>query len=154
MTSKTDWIKDNFGIVGEFIYKNIVQKLQDILNWFDMTFVNIKRILDGIIQFVTGVFTGSWEQAWEGIRNIFGGIFNWILNTAVTIINSIFGTAIQISTNTSQTIANIFKSVVNAVLRTIESVLNSPIRTVNRLIGIINGLPRSKHKYIANIQLT
>ena len=151
LTSKTDWVRENFGIVGEFIYKNIVQTLQDILNWFDMTFVNIKRILDGIIQFVTGVFTGSWEQAWEGIRNIFGGIFNWILNTAVTIINSIFGTAIQISTNTSQTIANIFKSVVNAVLRTIESVLNSPIRTVNRLIGIINGLPRSKYKYITNI---
>ena len=141
LMNKADWVKNNFGIVGELIYNNMVQRLQDILNWFDMTFVNIKRILDGIIQFIRGVFAGSWEQAWEGIRNIFGGIFNWILNTAVTIINSIFGTAIQISTNTSQTIANIFKSVVNAVLRTIENVLNNPIRTINRLIGVINAVP-------------
>ncbi|GHV07103.1 hypothetical protein FACS1894217_07160 [Clostridia bacterium] len=32
-------------------------------------------ILKGIIAFVTGVFTGNWSQAWEGIKNIFGGVF-------------------------------------------------------------------------------
>ena len=32
-------------------------------------------ILQGIINFITGVFTGNWTQAWEGIKQIFGGVF-------------------------------------------------------------------------------
>ena len=30
------------------------------------------RILGGLIDFVTGVFTGNWEQAWQGVQDIFG----------------------------------------------------------------------------------
>lgn len=32
------------------------------------------RVLKGIIQFITGVFTGNWRKAWEGIKSIFSGI--------------------------------------------------------------------------------
>lgn len=34
------------------------------------------QILGGIIDFIAGVFTGDWERAWEGIRNIFSGIIS------------------------------------------------------------------------------
>ena len=34
------------------------------------------QILGGIIDFIVGVFTGDWERAWEGIRNIFSGIIS------------------------------------------------------------------------------
>lgn len=37
-------------------------------------------ILSGLIQFITGVFTGDWEKAWDGIKKIFRGI--WRLITA------------------------------------------------------------------------
>ena len=30
---------------------------------------------DGILTFITGVFTLNWSKAWEGVKNIFGGIF-------------------------------------------------------------------------------
>ena len=32
--------------------------------------------LGGIIDFLTGVFSGNWSQAWEGIVTTFGGIFS------------------------------------------------------------------------------
>ena len=41
-------------------------------------FDGLKRILGGLIDFVTGVFTGNWEKAWEGVKNIFGGVFDAI----------------------------------------------------------------------------
>lgn len=31
-------------------------------------------MLGGLIDFVTGVLTGDWRKAWEGIRDIFGGV--------------------------------------------------------------------------------
>lgn len=34
------------------------------------------KTLGGIVDFIVGVFTGNWKKAWEGVRDIFGGIFD------------------------------------------------------------------------------
>lgn len=34
-----------------------------------------KLILDGIINFIRGVFTGDWERAWTGLKQIVAGVF-------------------------------------------------------------------------------
>lgn len=34
---------------------------------------NVMSIFQGLIDFITGVFTGNWSQAWEGIKTIFSG---------------------------------------------------------------------------------
>ena len=141
LTGKSDWVHKMFGDTIGNIYDTFVKHLQLILNWFDMTFTNIKRIFDGLIQFIKGVFTGNWREAWEGIKNIFGGIFNWIGNTVKTVLQMAWNLVKNFATTGANTVAGIFKTIVNAVLRTIESVLNSPIRTINSLIGVINAVP-------------
>ena len=40
----------------------------------------IGQILTGIATFVSGVFTGKWKQAWEGVKDIFRGIWNTIVS--------------------------------------------------------------------------
>ena len=54
----------------------------------------IQAVFQGIIDFVTGVFTGNWTQAWQGVQDIFGGIFEGLgaliktpLNAVISIIN-------------------------------------------------------------------
>lgn len=49
----------------------------------------ILDILSGIITFLTGVFTGNWQQAWEGIVSIFSGIFDTIVALAKAPINGV-----------------------------------------------------------------
>ena len=52
--------------------------------------VNLKEnILGGIIEFITGVFTGDWEKAWEGVKKIFKGIWNAIVMIIESAINLI-----------------------------------------------------------------
>lgn len=50
------------------------------------------QIINGIIDFVVGVFTLDWEKAWNGIKNIFCGVFNGIKDFFGGIINTITGT--------------------------------------------------------------
>lgn len=67
--------------------------LGTILNNFFMTvkdiFDGIIKIFTGIIDFIQGVFTGNWQQAWQGICNIFLGIWDMIKNGAIACINFI-----------------------------------------------------------------
>ncbi len=58
----------------------------------------VTTVLGGLIDFITGIFTGNWEQAWDGIVNIFKGIFNLIpaiiegiINGAIWLINQLIG---------------------------------------------------------------
>ncbi len=52
---------------------------------------SIKRVFDGVIDFIRGVFTGDWERAWNGVKNIFGGIFDSFVSLAKAPLNGIIG---------------------------------------------------------------
>lgn len=47
----------------------------------------IKQILKGLGQFLSGVFTGNWKKAWEGIKNIFKGVWNSIVSMLESAVN-------------------------------------------------------------------
>ena len=50
---------------------------------------SIKTIFDGLISFITGVFTGNWTQAWEGVKQIFAGAFNALEGLLKTPVNAV-----------------------------------------------------------------
>lgn len=50
---------------------------------------NVKGIFDGLINFITGVFTGNWSQAWEGVKQIFGNAFDALINLCKAPINAV-----------------------------------------------------------------
>lgn len=56
---------------------------------------NFIGVLEGVIQFVKGVFTGDWRSAWEGVEDIFtnivdglGSIFKNVINAIIDGINN------------------------------------------------------------------
>ena len=55
-------------------------------------------VFQSVLDFIRGVFTGNWQQAWEAVVNIFKNVLNilpaafeWIVNAIVDIINGITG---------------------------------------------------------------
>lgn len=52
---------------------------------------NIFKALGGVIDFLTGVFTGNWSKAWNGVKEIFRGVFNALYDIAKAPINGIIG---------------------------------------------------------------
>lgn len=51
----------------------------------------VKGILEGVINFIQGVFTLNWEQAWLGVRQIFKGIFDGLEGLLKAPINAVIG---------------------------------------------------------------
>lgn len=76
----TDW-SVAFGIVGDGLNR-FLSSVRDIWN-------GIKDIFYGIITFINGVFTGDWEKAWEGVQQIFKGIFEGLVGIVKYPINEI-----------------------------------------------------------------
>lgn len=87
-------IKDITIEVFKFIGGFISGVFDGILNNFKNIFNAGKRIFTGFIDFITGIFTGNWKKAWQGVVDIFGGIFDGIvavakfpINNMITLIN-------------------------------------------------------------------
>lgn len=80
-------IKTTFIFAWEIIKNTVVTAVQAIGGALGGLF----QTLNGIINFVVGVFTGNWGQAWQGVKDIFGGIFNGIKAIAKGAMNGVIG---------------------------------------------------------------
>lgn len=85
------------------------------LNAFFANLKNIwdaaKQLLNGVIDFIRGVFTGNWERAWNGVKEIFSGIVSGL--------------------------AAVFKTPLNGII----SLINGAISGINTLIRGVNKIP-------------
>lgn len=61
--------------------------LVNITRFFSGTFEAVRLILQGVIQFIKGAFTGDWQTAWNGVRNILRGVINGIITMFETALN-------------------------------------------------------------------
>lgn len=80
------------GKVGPII-TNIFESLKPVLGAFaEYTLVvidSVLGILNGLIDFLTGVFTGNWEKAWNGLKQIFNSIWEGMKGVAKSVLNGI-----------------------------------------------------------------
>lgn len=52
---------------------------------------DLQGVFNGLIQFITGVFTGDWSSAWEGVKQIFGNAFDALVELCKIPINAVIG---------------------------------------------------------------
>ena len=79
---------------------------QGLENLID-TIGHIVDALSGLIDFLTGVFTGDWEKAWSGIQNFFLGV----ANTVIDIINSLWITIYSTFALIANTIGGLIRGI-------------------------------------------
>ena len=68
------------------IFEGVFQNISNIFSGFADIFLNSLDVL-------IGLFTGDWEQCWDGIKGIFTSIWNFIVNTFRNIMNTLKGIA-------------------------------------------------------------
>ena len=72
-----------FGLIGMYM-ESWGKTLKDIVD-------SVKQVFQGIIDFVTGVFSSNWSQAWNGVREIFSGVWGTFAGIVKSPINAIIG---------------------------------------------------------------
>lgn len=72
-----------FGLVGMYM-ESWGKTLKDIVD-------SVKQVFQGIIDFVTGVFSSNWSQAWNGVKEIFSGVWGVFAGIVKSPINAIIG---------------------------------------------------------------
>lgn len=83
----------------ENIYPYIAEGLQDATDAFYDFLESVSEIVDGVLEalgglidFLTGVFSGDWEKSWEGIKEFLSGIWETmkgIIDTALGLIYNV-----------------------------------------------------------------
>lgn len=141
LKSMSDFIRKTFGDTIGDIFDSFVRAFQHILNFFDSIFTAIKGILDGIILLITGLFTGNWQKAWQGVKEIFTSLWNGIIGILKNGIGAILELLVAVGKTAGLIISSAFKGVVNSILWAIEGILNTPIKAINGLIDTINQVP-------------
>lgn len=85
-----DWLQGVFAkdwteVFGPVLGEQLNGFFASVKNIWD----SIKQVFDGVIDFIRGVFTGDWQRAWEGVKEIFRGTFNAFASIAKVPINSV-----------------------------------------------------------------
>ena len=61
-----------------------IQTIQPIIQ-------SLISIFQGLIDFITGVFSGNWSQAWNGVVQVFGGLWDGLVAIVKAPINAVIG---------------------------------------------------------------
>lgn len=74
--------------VVNFLWDVFAPGFKEVFKGVGDTITAAKNVFSGLINFVTGIFTKDWKQAWNGVVQLFGGIFSGIATAIKTPLNS------------------------------------------------------------------
>lgn len=85
------WLLDFLSPAWAFLSSLIIDRLGTAVSFVVDRIKNILQIFRGLLDFITGIFTGNWSKAWDGVKTIFKGFadslsalfkapINWIID--------------------------------------------------------------------------
>lgn len=128
--------------IKEFTSNPIVQEY--FQNAIEMV-TNFWNALGGLIEFLTGVFTGDWEKTWNGLKDFVSGIFGMIWN----VINSKILMIKAIISNNLEVIKNIWNNIWNGIKDFASNVWEN---LLNKIDSIFPGMRNIIETNITNVK--
>lgn len=111
----TDAIKAIWNVakpVIEKIWEYVKKFIEPVIAGVTGAIGGIIDVIRGILKFITGVFTGDWKKAWEGVKTIFKGIWD--------------------------TLGSVIKTPLNLILAGVEGLVNAIISAFNSIKKMLN----------------
>ena len=128
--------------IKEFVANPVVQEYFE--NTIEML-TNFWNALKGLIDYITGIFTGDWEKAWNGMKefsnSILGLIWN-IISEKLLIIKAVI-------TNALNTVKNIWNSIWEGIKNIASNIWNG---LLNKIDEIFPGMRNIIETNITNIK--
>lgn len=83
------WIGTVLAPIFTTVFSTIQNEISSAFSFIGSIITNALLYFQGLIDFITGVFSGNWSLAWQGIVEMFSSIFNTIVDIAKAPINTI-----------------------------------------------------------------
>lgn len=65
--------------------------METTMNFVQSVIDHALRAIEGLFDIFAGVFTGNWSQVWNGVKEVFTGVWGVLLDVARNTLNSILG---------------------------------------------------------------
>ena len=95
----------------------IIQYFKDCWNTLCSLIDPFLQILKGLMTFISGVFSGNWSQAWEGIKQMVKGVIDFVVNlfkglwtTLTNLASGLFGPILEKIKTGFEAVVEWFKS--------------------------------------------
>ena len=75
--------------LAKYVYETLAPSFKSAFEIIKDVLSGLKTAYIGLMTFITGVFTQDWEKAWNGVKDIFGGVFQSLFALVKSPLNSI-----------------------------------------------------------------
>ena len=138
-----------FQLVGATV-KALMPIVIPIITQIKDGIVNAMKVIQGIINVVMGIITGNWSQAWNGIKQIGSGVWNFI-TSAFRNFGSILKGIAQAAWNLLGSVISggwgLIKSGTSAAWNALKSVVSAG---VNGVVSFVRNLPNNIRNIFSN----
>lgn len=86
-----NWLVSILGPIVSSVLGKIIKIVGNVISNIIDAVKNIISALKGVVLFIAGVFTGDWKKAWQGVKKIFKGVWDALVDIAKAPINLIIG---------------------------------------------------------------
>ena len=138
-----------FQLIGVTV-KALMPIVIPIINIIKDATVNMMKVIQGIINVVMGIITGNWSQAWNGIKQIGSGVWNYIKAAFTNFGQLLVGIAKAAWNLLGSAISagwGAIKSGASAAWNGITSTISSG---VSRAVNVVRNLPNSIKNIFSN----
>lgn len=140
-----NWIIENILPVLLPMFEELYTGFMACVGFISDLIAGLLTNVQGIIDFLVGVFTGDWNRAWKGVQEIVNGVMNQIkaiINLVLTIVNTVVTTKLN-------AIKAFFGTVFKAIQDTVNNIM-SKIKT--KISEIMSGIKTGISSALDNIK--
>lgn len=156
---------ENFGEVVKAIWDGFCSLLapifEGVFNQISVILGSVLDALTGIFDVFIGIFTGNWDQAWQGVKEIFGAAWDLIKGTfeswtiafkgiADTVLGWFGTTWDETWTNIKQFFVDIWNGITSFFSNVINSIKMAVSNFITTIINFFAQLPTNIANFITN----
>lgn len=118
-----DWVTDILGPVFKNVFKSIASFVKNAIGVVVDIIRGLINTLKNIINFITAIFQGDWDAAWDAIVSQFEDYWNMISSVAKGVVNAIID------------VVNALWSLVYGSIRNVVNGLGKVVETIGKVVG-------------------
>lgn len=149
------------GLVGSLkvLFSVLGKVAGPIINFFITRIDAVLKILHGLLSFILNILTGHWKKAWDGIKEIFAGVWEFMTNGVLTAVRIIKGVVLGLVEGVAGFFKWLYDNSIGKIASLVETVINFFKNLYNVLIGhsiipdLVHGIVKLFKWLIAPVRL-